>query len=319
MTSLPITSEPFYIKITDVAPCWAIGTTGGGTDLSKAVKVTNMRDFQAAVKGNNAKIVLVDPGTYDGFLEPGANTTIIGTKPGVMISGGIKINGEGIQNIIIRNLAVRCKQVHGTTDGNATGDDAISIKEGPHHIWIDHVDVSDGQDGNLDITNRSDYVTCSWCKFYYTYDKEHSFSNLINGSDANADPPSFEKVHVTYMNCMWGERVFSRQPRGSYAYVHMINNYHKNTGHLHGVGNDMSIIAEKCYYDVPNEEVFFSMGTHIGWKGIGNEGSAKGMNNTEGKVFVVPYTYKSTSASVARDLIMSSKSGAGNKCYLKMK
>lgn len=76
-------------------------------------------------------------------------------------------------------------------------------------------------------------------------------------------------------------------------------------------------IAEKCYYDVPGEKVFFSMGgEHTGWKGIGNEGSATNMNDSQWEVFVVPYTYTTTSALEAKTRILSVKGGAGNKCYL---
>ena len=177
--------------------------------------------------------------------------------------------------------------------------------------------VSDGQDGNFDYTRAGDFVTCSWCKFYYTYDKEHDFCTLIGGSDEETQ--SRDKLKITFMNCMWGDGIGSRQPRGRFGQVHMINNYHDNNGSLYGVGKEMSIIAEGCYYDVPGQIVFFTKGgEHTGWKGIDNEGSARDMNDSEGDVFEIPYNYKVTSASDAKSKILKKKGGAGNTCNLKM-
>jgi Pectate lyase len=273
-----------------------------------------MSALKSAASGNASKIILVTPGTYDGTLSPGANTTIIGTKPGVVISGNISISGSDKKNIIIRNIAVRGKRC-GSNDDCRSGSDGVYIGGGAHHVWFDHVDIADGQDGNFDVTRSGDFVTCSWCKFHYTYDKEHSLSNLIAGSDNETE--SRGKLNITYMNSMWGDRVNSRQPRGRFGKIHMLNNYHKNSGSLHGVGREMTLLAEGCYYDVSGKSVFFTMGgQHTGWKGIGNEGTAKGMNDSEGSIFSPPYSYSVKSASEAKSAILSSNCGVGNTCNL---
>jgi hypothetical protein len=98
----------------------------------------------------------------------------------------------------------------------------------------------------------------------------------------------------------------------------MLNNYHANSGSLHGVGEEMTLIAEGCYYDVPGNDVFFSMGNHTGWKGMGNEGSADGLNDSEGTVFTIPYSYDLMSASEAKEAVTSPDCGAGNTCRLQM-
>lgn len=146
----PPVGQKGYISINDPVPGWASmsgGTTGGGTDLSKAVTVSSMGDLKSAASGSDKKIILVKPGNYNGALEPGANKTIIGTAPGVMIKGYIKISGSDKSNIIIRNLAVRGENCSGS--GCKSGDDGVYIGKGAHHVWFDHVDISDGQDGNL--------------------------------------------------------------------------------------------------------------------------------------------------------------------------
>ena len=314
-----IPAQTGFININDKTPGWASvngGTTGGGTDLSKAVTVSNMSALKAAASGNSSKIVLVTPGTYDGALEPGANTTIIGTAPGVTISGNIKISGSTKKNIIVRNLAVRGKKCN-SNDACKGGSDGVYIGSGASNIWFDHVDVADGQDGNFDVTRSGDFVTCSWCKFHYTYTKDHSLSNLIAGSDNETE--SRGKLNITYMYSMWGDKVNSRQPRGRFGKIHMLNNYHKNGGSLHGVGKEMALIAEGCYYDVPGKSVFFTMGgAHKGWKGIGNEGTAKGLNDSTGSVFTIPYQYSVMSASDAKAAVTSPNCGVGNTCRLQM-
>lgn len=311
-----------FISVSDKTPGWASvsgGTTGGGSDLSEAVTVSNMDALQNAVNGNDRKIILVVPGTYEGTLEPGARTTIIGTHPGVIINGNIKISGSDKNNIIIRNLAVRDKKCSSHSECKY-GTDAVHISNGAHHIWFDHVSVSDGQDGNFDVTLGADFVTCSWCLFYYSYKKEHRSSNLIAGSDDEIE--SRGKLNITYMNSMWGEGVLSRQPRGRFGKIHMLNNYHKNSGRLYGVGREMSIIAEGCFYDMSiwrKNDLFFAIGAGpASWKGVGNRGNAKGMNSSRDKVFNIPYSYHKIPASDAKAAITSPNCGAGNTCYLKM-
>lgn len=302
------------ISITDPVPGFASvagGTTGGGTNLGSAVTVSTMSALQSAAAGSSAAIILVEPGTYSGTLSPGSNKTIIGKGPGVMISGNVRVSG--VNNVIIRNLAVRGTYC-GSYDDCRAGSDAVYVGNGAHHVWLDHLDISDGQDGNCDITQGGDYVTVSWTRFYYTYDKEHRFSNLIAGSDD--EPASVGKLRITYMNSHWGDRVDSRQPRGRFGNVHMLNNYHETGGgQIHGVGKDMALIAENCVYH-ENRSIWTDMGSPRGWQGIGNEGTASNMNASMGTVFDIPYSYTPMPASQVVAAVTSENCGAGNTCTL---
>jgi hypothetical protein len=173
------------ISITDPVPGFASvngSTTGGGTAIGSATTVSSMSALQDAAKGSNAAIILVEPGSYSGSLTLGANKTIIGKGPGVTINGNIKISGSGASNVIIRNLAVRGPHCN-SYDECKSGSDAVYIGNDANHVWLDHLDVADGQDGNCDITHGGDYITVSWTYFHYTYAKEHRYSNLIAGSD----------------------------------------------------------------------------------------------------------------------------------------
>jgi pectate lyase len=288
------------------------GTSGGGTDIDFAITVSSMGELESAAGGSNSAIILVQPGDYRGALAIGSNKTIIGTAPGVTIIGSMRVSGD-VSNVIVRNLAVRGERCNSYDECRA-GADAVYVGNGAHHVWLDHLDVADGQDGNCDVTQGGDYVTVSWAHFHYTYDKEHRFSNLIAGSDD--EPASVGKLHITYMNSHWGERVDSRQPRGRFGNIHMLNNYHNTGGgQIHGVGFDMALIAENSVYD-ENRSIWTDMGSPRGWQGIGNQGTGSDLNASRGSVFDIPYDYTAMPASEVVGAVTSTECGAGNTCTL---
>lgn len=305
------------IAIDDPVPGFASvagGTSGGGMDLASAVTVNTMSALQGAASGSAAAIVLVEPGNYSGSLSIGANKTIIGLAPGVEITGNVRISGEGTSNVIVRNIAVQGEPC-ASYDECRAGADAVYVGNGAHHVWLDHLDISDGQDGNCDVTQEGDFVTISWSKFYYTYDKEHRFSNLIAGSDEETN--SRGKLNITYMNSEWGERVDSRQPRGRFGNIHMLNNYHHTGGgQIHGVGLEMALIAEQNVYE-ESGSIWTDMGSPRGWRGIGNIGTASDLNDSRGTVFEIPYDYTPLPAAEVKAAVTSPDCGAGNTCTLR--
>jgi pectate lyase len=285
-----------FISITDPAPGWASvngETTGGGTDLSGAITVSTMSELENAVSGTHSKIILVEPGIYTGTLSPDANTTVIGLRPGVTIWGSIQISGEDKTNIIVRNMAVRQDRCDSYEECRSGGD-AVYIGRSAHHVWLDHLDIADGQDGNCDITRQGDFITVSWTKFHYTYEKEHAFSNLIASSGGETE--SRGKLQIPYMCCWWGANVVGRQPMGRFGKIHMLNNYHKNNPNdIHEINTELSLIAERCYYETHAMNIFRGNKGPTGWIGIENEGTALNMNESWGEVFVIPYSYTAMS------------------------
>ena len=98
---------------------------------------------------------------------------------------------KNCSNIIIRNVTFK-----GPGAYDVDGRDNLFIANG-HHIWVDHCDFQDAIDGNLDISNGSDLITVSWCRFRYKIapwkggsggSPDHRFSNLIGSS--SSDKPS---------------------------------------------------------------------------------------------------------------------------------
>ena len=119
---------------------------------------------------------------------------------------------------------------------DASGADAIGVNGESHHLWFDHLDVSDGSDGNLDITEGSDFVTVSWSKFHYSTrrtDPEagatgHRFSNLIGGSDR--EPLDVGRLNVTWHHVWWADNVDQRMPRTRRGQIHVFNSLYTSEG-----------------------------------------------------------------------------------------
>lgn len=188
------------------------------------------------------------------------NKSIIGL-PGARIysdnkdksKGGIIKFSEDCENIIIRNLTIE-----GPGSYDVDGGDALAF-QGSQRIWVDHCDIHDGLDGNLDCTNGSDYIAITWTKF--TYQKppqsggsgganDHRFSNLWGSSDKNASKDT-GKLKTTFANCWWGEGVMERCPRVRFGKVHLLNCYYSNVGNHYAIGYGYmcNIYAENCWFE----------------------------------------------------------------------
>jgi pectate lyase len=201
--------------------------------------VTTLADLQAAVKGTNAAVIHVKGKLSPGVVSIGSNKTIIGLC-GAEIHGHVGLNKSS--NVIIRNIKIVGYAVgdcsldpdYSSGSGCSSGEDAITLQGQSTHVWFDHDDISDGTDGNLDITHASDYITISWTKFHYTPRTDnsgsdstgaagHRYSNLIGGSDDNGSEDSGH-LRITWHHNWWADNVVERQPRVRFGRVHLFNN-----------------------------------------------------------------------------------------------
>ena len=244
------------------------GTTGSGilspdeiTSSTPNVHYpTTEAEFQAAL--NSAKkaqsttivikkdltIIFIDGTKIDSKAR---NISILG-QPGATFSNPEGDNGilniKG-QNIIVRNITF---QGPGAVD--VDGDDPLGI-EGASHVWIDHCSLFDGRDGNLDIKGGSNYITISWCKFYYTeLSTGHKFCNLVGHSDKNGAIDK-EALKVTFALNWWGDNVRERMPRVRFGSVHCVNNLYRAPGNNYCIraGLEANIYADhNAFVDVKN-------------------------------------------------------------------
>jgi pectate lyase len=279
----------FGFSLTEIPEGWASqsgGTSGGigGTEVA----VSSMSQLLSEAKSSGKKIIIVSKGTYIGRLSVASDKSIIGKEPGVLIKGSVSISN--VSNVILRNFAIKGDSCV-SYDACKGGADAMGISSSAHHIWLDHLDVSDGQDGNCDITNGSDFVTVTWCKFWYSYAKEHRYSNLISSADNVAGDKG--KLNITYAYCWWADRVDQRMPRGRSGKVHVVNNLYtsREASYACGPGVDIQMLIENNVFNNSGSAIQIFDGTPApAFKSTGNIGSAKNIEWNQGTVFTPPYT-----------------------------
>lgn len=165
------------------------GTTGGGTAM--AITVTTLADLTTNAGASGSRVIIVK-GTIDtgDAVTVASDKTIRGYDASATIIGGFSMNG--VSNIIFQNLNIK--------GGGAV--DTIASRNS-HHIWYDHLSLSDASDGLLNITKASDYQTVSWCRFSYTdTTNDHSLASLV-GAGRGTEPDDEGKLHVTYHHNWW--------------------------------------------------------------------------------------------------------------------
>jgi pectate lyase len=188
-----------------------------------------------------------------GTLKVGSNKTIAGIC-GAEIHGHVDMSGS--VNVIFRNLKVVGYNCSDSPSECKSGADAITVVSNAHHIWFDHCDVSDGSDGNLDITNGSDLVTVSWTKFSYSSKRTdpssgtsgHRFSNLIGAADAV--PEDSGHLNVTWHHNWWADNIDQRMPRTRAGKIHVVNNLFTASGNSYctNSGYQSSLLVENNVY-----------------------------------------------------------------------
>ncbi|MER5263191.1 pectate lyase [Actinosynnema sp. NPDC002837] len=223
------------------------GTTGGaGGAVVTATTTAQFLDYISRpeplvvqVKGT----ITLPTGTSDGMHPVASDKTITGLGSDArLVGGGLTIGlpvdddvttppANAVHNIIIRNLALS-----GATD------DLINVQMFSHHIWIDHNDFSDGDDGAVDIKRGSDFVTVSWNRFH-DHDK-----TLLLGHDDDNGAQDIGRLRVTYHHNYF-DGSDQRNPRVRFGEsVHVYNNYYRDNSY--GVASAMNagVVLEGNYF-----------------------------------------------------------------------
>ncbi|MDO4159451.1 MAG: hypothetical protein Q4D41_03230 [Prevotellaceae bacterium] len=209
------------------------GTTGGGAGT--VVRVNNRTDLAKYAGGSTPYVIIIENdlegnGINDtnDYISIGSNKTIVGAGSGITLNGlGFDVKNQS--NIIIRNIKV----TNAKPDGMAF--------RTTHHVWIDHCDFSACDDGALDFTIGSSYLTVSWTKFH-----DHDKVSICNSGTQHFEDAS--KNRVTYHHCSF-ENTTQRNPRIGYGLGHIFNNYYtKNSSYCVGYHTRAKLIVENSYF-----------------------------------------------------------------------
>jgi pectate lyase len=234
-------------------------------------------------------------GNISGSFSIGSNKTIIGVC-GATITGDIHLSGS--QNVILRNLKVVGRNCSDSPNDCSGGDDAIGVNTGAHHLWFDHLDVSNGSDGNLDMTQGSDFITISWSKFSYSSRRTdpmagasgHRFSNLIGASDT--DPSDVNHLNITFHHNWWADNVDQRMPRSRRGQIHVLNNLFTASGNSYctNAGQDARLLVENNVYIGVNNPL--QVANNGNMRSVGNVFTmTTGTQSAMGTGFTPTYTY----------------------------
>ncbi|HLL69211.1 MAG TPA: right-handed parallel beta-helix repeat-containing protein [Micromonosporaceae bacterium] len=269
------------------------GTSGGG---GSSVTVSTATALKSALLSATSQTVRVNGIiSISGMYKVASNKTVLGVGANSGISGG-GLTLSKVNNVIIRNLVFR----------NAA-DDSINVEQGTTNVWIDHNDLSAGNDGLADIKRGSDFITVSWNKFHH-----HDKTALLGHSDGNSSQ-DLGHLRVTYHH-NWFDATTQRHPRVRFGNpVHVYNNYYRGNGG-YGVAStcNAGVLVEKNYFEGVKSPVV----TQTGDSPQGNvrladnylTGSGAPQSRNPDSVRGVPYAYTADAAAAVKAVVMG---GAG--------
>lgn len=106
--------------------------------------------------------------------------------------------------------------------------------------------ANEANDGLLDFTYGSSYLTVSWCRFH-----DHDKSSICSSGTRNINDYGRQRVtyhHNAFINCT------QRNPRIGYGLGHIFNDYNeKNTSYAIGMFARAVVNVENCYFKNVNE------------------------------------------------------------------
>jgi len=276
------------------------GTIGGV--LGPTIAVQTREELEAATAGDEPAIIEIVAPLVGHVVVTGNNKTILG-RPDTVLEGGITLDGTvdaPVYNIILRDVRI----IAPPCEGECSDVDALGLRWA-HHVWIDHVDLIDGSDGNLDITRESDYVTVSWTRFFYRDpERELRQSNLVGGADEHVE--DIDDLRVTFHHNWWTENVDKSMPRARFGEVHLFNNYYTAIENSDCIRADLesNLVIEANVFDGSDEP----LGADIHETAIlgvrGNLAIPEPLYDLEiGEPFVPPYPYVLDDVAVLPDLV----------------
>ncbi|MFI8189541.1 pectinesterase family protein [Streptomyces sp. NPDC085946] len=235
-------------------------------------------------------------------IKVASDKTIVGSGTAGHIVGGGFFLGQGVHNVIIRNLTIR-DAYQGVWNDKEHDFDAVQM-DGAHHVWIDHNDLRHMADGLIDVRKDSTYVTVSWNKL--------SQNNKTFGIGWTENVTTDITIHHN-----WFRETEQRNPStDNAAHAHLYNNFLEdvpNTDIGSSYGNyargKTAMVLENSYFQGVKNPVVKDAAAQLVQRGNVFSGTS-GRNESGGTAFD-PKTYYAYSLDKAADVPALLRSGAG--------
>ncbi|MEU1934714.1 pectinesterase family protein [Streptomyces coeruleorubidus] len=306
------------------APAWAADTadgfasvnslgqkgTYGGRD-GKTVTVRTQADLEKYATAAEPYVIVV-AGTINmnpvgKEIKVQSDKTIVGSGTSGHIVGGGFFLGQGVHNVIIRNLTIR-DSYQGVWNDKDHDFDAIQM-DGAHHVWIDHNDLRHMADGLIDVRKDSTNVTVSWNKL--------SDNNKTFGIGWTENVKTDITIHHN-----WIRETEQRNPStDNAAHAHLYNNFLEDapgTDIKSSYGNysrgATKMVLENSLFQGVKNPVIKDSGAAIVQRGNSFSGTS-GRNESGGTAFD-PKAYYPYTLDKAADLPSILKSGAGTRASI---
>ncbi|CAM5637087.1 hypothetical protein SALBM135S_03722 [Streptomyces alboniger] len=301
------------------APAWADDTadgfasvdargqkgTYGGRD-GRTVTVRTLADLEKYATAAEPYVIVVAatiPMNPKGKeIKVASDKTIVGAGTSGEIVGGGFFLGQGVHNVIIRNLTIRDSYA-GTWNDKEHDWDAIQM-DGAHHVWIDHNDLRHMADGLIDSRKDTTDVTVSWNRL--------SDNNKTFGIGWTENTTADLTLHHN-----WFRETEQRNPStDNVAHAHLYNNYLQDdpgTDITSSYGNyargNTRMALENSYFRGVNNPVIKDSAAALVQRGNVFSGTT-GRNESGGTAFD-PKAYYDYTLDKAADLPSLLRTGAG--------
>ncbi|GAA2765039.1 hypothetical protein GCM10010103_40800 [Streptomyces paradoxus] len=306
------------------APAWAADTADGFASVNslgqngtyggrggQVVTVTTQAELEKYATATQPYVIVV-AGTINmnpvgKEIKVQSDKTIVGRGTAGHIVGGGFFLGQGVHNVIIRNLTIR-DAYQGIWNDKDHDFDAIQM-DGAHHVWIDHNDLRHMADGLIDVRKDSTNVTVSWNKL--------SDNNKTFGIGWTENVKTDITIHHN-----WIRETEQRNPSAdNAAHAHLYNNFLEDapgTAIKSSYGNysrgGTKMVLENSLFQGVNNPVIKDSGAAVVQRGNSFSGTS-GRNESGGSAFD-PKTYYPYSLDKATDLPSILKAGAGPRASI---
>ncbi|GAA0691853.1 hypothetical protein GCM10010193_53010 [Kitasatospora atroaurantiaca] len=285
----------------------ALGQNGtyGGRD-GAIVTVKTLADLEKYATASQPYVIVVagaitmDPKGKE--IKVASDKTIVGSGTSGQIVGGGFFLGQGVHNVIIRNLTIRHSYA-GTWNDKEHDWDAIQM-DGAHHVWIDHKDLRHMADGLIDSRKDTTYLTVSW-------------NRLQNDNKAFGIGWTDHVTADITIHHNWFHETEQRNPStDNVAHAHLYNNYLQDdpgTSITSAYGNyargATKMVLENSYFEGLNNPVTKDSTAALVQRGNVFVNTT-GRNESGGTAFD-PTSYYSYTLDPAADVPSKVRSGAG--------